>query len=118
MLGHNRPPYEILKPNIQDHEKTFEKEFFGMTEKSFSYEKHVETLSRLIDTISALFTEQDKQFLMSFFSAEPQWNMLEIENLKNLPAIKWKLKNLEELRRNNIKKFENQLKELEHYLSA
>lgn len=112
LLGHNRPPYEILKPNVQNHEKTFEKEFFGMTEKSFSYEEHLETLHRLIDTIIKIFTEQDKQFLLSFFSVEPQWNMLEIENLKNLPAIKWKLKNLEQLKMNNIHKFENQLREL------
>jgi len=33
-------------------------------------------------------------------------------NLPNLSAIKWKLKNLEQLKANNIKKFENQLKEL------
>ncbi len=118
LLGHNRPSHEILKPNIQDRKHLFEKEFFGMTEKDFSYEGHLETLSRLINTISALFTKQDKQFLISFFSAEPQWNLLNIENLKNLPAIKWKLKNLEQLKMNNIKKFENQLKELEHCLSA
>lgn len=116
LLGHNRPPHEILKPNIQDHKHLFEKEFFGMTEKDFSYEEHAETLCRLINTISTLFTEQDKQFLISFFSAEPQWNLLNIENLQNLPAIKWKLRNLEQLRMNNIQKFEAQLQGLRKVL--
>ncbi len=112
LLGHNRPPYEILKPNIQNQETTLEKEFSGMTEKSFSYEEHVETLRRLIDTVNAIFTEQNKQFLISFFLAEPQWNLLEINNLQNLPAIKWKLKNLEQLKANNARKFAKQLQEL------
>ena len=112
LLGHNRPPYEILKPNIRNQEMTLEKEFSGMTEKSFSYEEHVETLRRLIDMVNAIFTEQDKQFFMSFFSAEPQWNLLKSEELKKLPAIKWKLKNLEQLKTNNARKFTKQLQEL------
>lgn len=116
LLGHNRPAHEILNPNIQNQEKTLEKEFSGMTEEYFSYEEHVTTMYRLIDAIHKVITEQDKQFLISFFSAEPQWNLLEIENLKNLPAIKWKLKNLEQLKTNNPNKFENQLKELDRIL--
>lgn len=116
LLGHNRPAHEILNPNIQNQEKTLEKEFSGMTEEYFSYEEHVTTMYRLIDAIRKVITEQDKQFLISFFSAEPQWNLLEIKNLKNLPAIKWKLKNLEQLKTNNPNKFENQLKELDRIL--
>ena len=116
LLGHNRPPYEILKPNIQNHEEILQKEFFGMIEDDFSYKDHVETLCRLINTVNAIFTERDKQFLLGFFSAAPQWDLLKIENLQNLPAIKWKLQNLEQLKSNNEEKFKVQLHELRKVL--
>ncbi|MDR1907523.1 MAG: nucleotidyl transferase AbiEii/AbiGii toxin family protein [Holosporales bacterium] len=112
LLSHNRPPHEILMPNIQQQYVVFAKEFAGMTEEKFSYEDHVDILQRLIDEVNAAFTDRDKTFLISFFDADPKWNLVEANDLQKLPAIKWKIKNLKLLKENNSQKFAMQLENL------
>jgi predicted nucleotidyltransferase component of viral defense system len=114
LLSHNRPPHEILKPNIQNQEMVFIKEFSGMTDSSFSYEDHLDTLNRLISQINAVLSDRDKEFLVSFFSANPSWNLINIDKLNELPAIKWKMKNLELLREKDKKKYDAQIDSLQN----
>lgn len=116
LLSHNRPPHEILKPNVQSQEAIFSKEFTGMTKEKFSYKDHLSVIHQLIDEVTSVFSKTDKDFLISFFNAKPYWNLIEIEKLNELPAIKWKLKNLESLKNKNIEKFDSQLKFLENML--
>jgi predicted nucleotidyltransferase component of viral defense system len=109
LLSHNRPPHEILKPNIQNQELVFIKEFRGMTDSSFSYDDHLETINCLTGQINAVLSDRDKEFLISFFSANPSWNLIDIDKLNELPAIKWKMKNLELLREKDKKKYDVQI---------
>lgn len=117
LLSHNHPPHEILKPNIQDRELIFAKEFVGMCEENFHYEDHLEVLQILINKINEAFTERDKEFLISFFSCTPKWELINIKKTNELPAIKWKMQNLKLLKTNNKQKFIHQLSGLDRIFS-
>jgi hypothetical protein len=47
----------------------------------------------------------ERRFLLSLVAAEPEWSLLGVEHLEQLPGLQWKLQNLERLRRANHKKF-------------
>ena len=47
----------------------------------------------------------ERRFLLSLVAAEPEWSLLGVEHLEQLPGLRWKLQNLERLRRANPKKF-------------
>lgn len=118
LLSYNRPPHELLHPNILNQEALFGKEFAGMTEEPFSYIEHVHVLKQLIKAVNAGFSEREKDFLVSFFSANPNWELAGIERLQEMPAVKWKLRNLALLKENNSEKFNAQIETLREALSV
>jgi predicted nucleotidyltransferase component of viral defense system len=114
LLSHDKPLHETLNPNIKDQNEIFEKQFIGMTNKNFSYEQHIETLTCLIHLIKNAISPY-KQLLLDFVSLKSNLRNFGIENLEKLPAIKWKLKNLEKLQENNPIKFKEQYEKLIAY---
>jgi len=109
LLSHNRPLNEIISPNFQPREQEFLLEFDGMTEEKFTYDDHKETFEKLVKIIQASFTEADKDFIIGFHNLNPDWDLLGLKNAKNLPAIKWKLQNLQKLKEQNLEKFNAEL---------
>ena len=75
-----------------------------MARGDFSYEDYKVTRDKLISIIGERLTEQDKKFLLSFESGEPDWKLFPISVLKDLPAIQWKLLNINKLKKDNAKK--------------
>jgi len=114
LLSHDKPLHETLKPNIKNQNEIFEKQFIGMTNKIFTYEQHTETLKCLINLIKIVIVPY-KQLLLDFVSLKANLRDFEIENLENLPAVKWKLKNLEKLQESNPVKFKEQYDKLASY---
>jgi hypothetical protein len=93
---------EIL-PFIREQE-IFDKKFVGMeTDIDFSYENHQETFRTMMNALHQSFTENDKKFLISFFSLEPKWDLVNIPNIEKLPAVKWKIMNLEKMSKDDLK---------------
>jgi|TARA_R100000455_G_C6271837_1_gene128289 hypothetical protein len=39
-------------------------------------------------------TKNEKEFLLSFKSSNPDWGLIDISHLKELPGVKWKLQNI------------------------
>ncbi|MGN6317748.1 MAG: nucleotidyl transferase AbiEii/AbiGii toxin family protein, partial [Trinickia sp.] len=66
------------------------------------------TQKRLHQELPAALTEQHRQFLISLVRARPDWSLMPYAHMRELPAIKWKLINLEKLRKNNLVLFEKQ----------
>lgn len=58
----------------------------------------------------------ERAFLLSLARNEPNWALLGIEHLEQLPGIRWKLTNLERLAKANPKKLKAQAQELEALL--
>ena len=58
-------------------------------------------------------TSRQCDFLLSLVQLTPDWSLLPYKHLQDMPAIKWKLQNLNNLKSNNPKKFKLQREELE-----
>ena len=65
LLSHGRTPYELLQPNIQNQEDTFNKEFVGMSDEPFTYQDHLTTFDTLLKSIHNSLTTTDREFLLS-----------------------------------------------------
>ena len=117
LLSHDKPLHETLNPNIKNQIEVFEKQFQGMTNKNFSYIEHEQTLNNLINIIKEKIFPY-KQHLLDFVSLKGDLGNFKINNLEKLPAIKWKIKNLQKLQSMNIKKFEEQYNQLYKYFEA
>lgn len=76
-----------------------------MTADPFTYEEYDESREKLIELILNSLTQSDKEFLLQFKDVNPVWNAY---NFADFPSVRWKLLNLENLKKNNPKKH-NQL---------
>ena len=97
LISHQRPLSELLRPNLKELRSVYENEFYRMTQIDINLEELIETRELLIKTIHADLTKEEKEFLISFKSKKPNWDLLGLENIeivKELPSVKWKMKNL------------------------
>lgn len=116
IISHYKPIYELLSPILKDQKSAFDKQFAGMTSVEFTYNDYEETRAILVDSIQKRLSDDEKQFLVSFEMGSPDWRLFQIPVLKNLPAIKWKLQNIINLKENNIKKHERMIENLKETL--
>ena len=115
LISHNRPIVELLDPVLSDLNDIFENEFVTMTESEIALEELEETRAKLVKIIHSSLTEQDKEFLISFKKRKPDWSLFELENISELPAVKWKLVNLDSM---DDKKHQTAVKKLEEFLQS
>jgi hypothetical protein len=113
MAGHNRPVHEVLFSNPQPMEETFKNEFVGMTSEPVNLDDLLNTQKRLMTELPQALTPSHRNFLLSLVEAQPDWSLLPFTHLQNMPAIKWKLQNLNNLKSKNPTKFRLQHEELE-----
>lgn len=104
LISHYKPINEMLSPILKDQRSAFNNQFSGMTSIPFSYEDYIYTREQLVRTITEKLTNEDKKFLVSFEQGVPDWDLFPIPVLKNLPAVNWKLLNIERLRKENPNK--------------
>ena len=97
LMCHKRPPNELLRPTLLDQSSLFDLDFKGMTNINFEYTDFTKTREILIKKINTYLNDIDKKFLVSFFEGKPDWNLFRESHAQELPAIKWKLINLNKL---------------------
>ena len=114
LLGSDRPIRESFAPSLIDQRDALTNQFEGMTDTPFIYEEFEQTRGKLIVDVNALMTQDDKAFLLSFESAEPDWNKFEFGYFQDYPSVKWKLQNLLRLSSTNPDKMKSEVKKLEH----
>ena len=68
---------------------------------------------RMMRELQQVLSADERQFLLSLVAAEPEWSLLDIPHLEQLPGLRWKLQNLERLRKTNTRKFAEQSDTLE-----
>lgn len=112
-LGHNRPLHELLAPTRLEQRVNFDQQFAGMSDEPFSYDEHLATLGRLTADVTALFDDADRERLLDFVSLSGDENPWNIPHFGELPAIRWKRRNLESLKKTNPVKFASQREALE-----
>lgn len=118
LLSHSRPIHEMIRPNFQDQEKVFETQFAGMAFTPFSYADFEATRERLVREINDGWSDNDRAFLLSFKQAKPDWSLFPLENLSRMPAVRWKLLNIQKLIKQNPEKHAEQFKALEDRLAG
>ena len=94
IICHNRPMAELLRPQLKDISAIYEGEFANMAEKEVPIEELLEVRAQLIELINKGLTMDEKSFLLSFKNRKPDWSLLGLKNVSELPAIKWKQLNL------------------------
>lgn len=99
LAGHNRPPHEVLFGNDKDIAAEYERAFVGMTEVDSSLEVLLEARARLRQDLPQRLTDKHKQFLAGLVRADPDWSLLQCPHAADLPALRWKLANLETFRK-------------------
>ena len=112
LISHYKPVNELLIPILKDQKQAFEKQFAGMTLEPFTYDDYVSTRKTLVDSIQQRLTDDDKKFLLSFEKGMPEWDLFPYALIKKLPAVKWKLLNIQKLKKANPKKHEGMINDL------
>ena len=108
-----RPFHEVLCGSDQDIRRVFEVNFKGMTDVVVTVEDLELARSQLRTDILANLGEARFEFLHSLLRLEPRWDLMPFEDLEQMPALKWKLSNLERLAGVNSEKFLSQQHALE-----
>lgn len=115
VISHPRPMIEILNPSFNDIRDVFEKEFKEMTTENLSYEELCATRENLVSTLMKEVTTEEKHFLVSVKEGVPRWDLLGLEGVENLPAVKWKLLNIGKM---EPSKHKDAVRKLKEYLAA
>ena len=97
LAGHNRPMNELLAPKLKDIEQLYADQFEGMTQDEVSLDDLLEVQRNLADIIVHGLDDSEKEFLVSIKRGEPEWDLLEIDHLNQLPSIRWKLINIRKM---------------------
>lgn len=118
LLGSDRPLCESFAPNIIDQRQAMEKQFEGMSDVPFSYVEFEETRRTLISQVKEMFDERDRQFLVDFELANPDWALSPYAEFEQYPSIKWKQRNLLKLKHDNPAKLEAEAERLRSVLEV
>jgi hypothetical protein len=118
LVGHNRPIHEVLFPNPKDLAAAYEADFVGMTREDVPLEILVHTQADLHRALPNALTPEQREFLRSVVRLEPAWELMPFTHLRDLPAVRWKLENLNRLRTRSRRKFEAQFAELDARLDG
>ena len=113
LASHNRPVHEVLFPSLRDIRQEFEHNFAGMTAEPVELDALLAARERMMRELQQGLSADERQFLLSLVAAEPEWSLLDIPHLEQLPGLRWKLQNLERLRKTNTRKFAEQSDTLE-----
>jgi hypothetical protein len=99
LAGHHRTMHEVLFPNPKPIADVFASEFEGMTTAPVALQDLEVTRAWLFDALPKALTGDHRDFLLSLLRAEPAWHLMPFAHLKDMPAIRWKLVNLEKFAR-------------------
>lgn len=97
VLSHDRPIAEVLAPTRKPLADEFLRGFGGMTNDPVTLADLEEAREALIATILGDMPDEHRHFLLSFKRGAPDWTLLGISNAEDLPAVKWKQHNLDQL---------------------
>lgn len=97
LASHDRPMNELLDPNRNDFRRLFDQEFAGMTTDDVEYDELVAVREQVIQSINNSMTENEKKFLLSIKQGQPDWELMPVRGIAQLPAIQWKLINIRKM---------------------
>jgi predicted nucleotidyltransferase component of viral defense system len=115
LLGSDKPFIESLAPHAINQQEALENQFRGMTDIPFAYENYETAREKLIAFISAMLSEEDKAFLVSFEEGDPQWDESAYSDFRDFPSVQWKLLNLNKLKTQKLAKHRLEVERLKRF---
>jgi len=94
LVCHDRPMVELLNPGFSNIRPVFETEFRDMAMEEVTCEDLEETRKVLVARIASDLTLPERQFLLSVKEGNPRWDLIGLEGVQDLPAVQWKLVNI------------------------
>jgi predicted nucleotidyltransferase component of viral defense system len=113
LAGHNRPIHEVLFGNDKDISAEYERAFVGMAEIPCDLETLLDARTQLRSELPVRLSAAHKKFLVGLAHAQPDWSLLQCEHAVELPALRWKLSNLETFRDRRSEDFSMQARALQ-----
>lgn len=94
LVNHNRTIHEVLFPAPMDIRLAYEGSFVGMTTAPVFLEALLDARERLFAELPAALDANEREFLLTLVRARPDWSILDIPHLEELPAIRssWRLR--------------------------
>ena len=115
LVSHDGSIARVINPAAKSLRELFERQFAQMTAAPVTLEALEQTRTNLIEALHAKLDDDAKAFLLSFKGGEPQWDLLGVKHAPQLPAVRWKLTNLERMRPDQRQK---EIENLERVLEA
>lgn len=97
LASHGRTMAEVLEPTRKPLSDIFEAQFAGMSRIPVTVAELESAREELIALLRGALTAREKAFLLSMKQGEPDWNLLPVPHLAELPALQWKLRNIRAL---------------------
>lgn len=95
LLGHPRPLNEVINPRLKPLDDVYRQEFVGMARVDLPLQELVSVRDELLSRLGQLMTDEDVRFLLSFKQGAPDWALLPLTGVDRLPAVRWKLANIQ-----------------------
>ncbi|MBD5264072.1 MAG: nucleotidyl transferase AbiEii/AbiGii toxin family protein [Bacteroides sp.] len=115
LLGSDKPIVESLSPNPINQAEALENQFMGMTDEPFTYEDYEVSRNNLIKVVNRGLDKTDMEFLISFEKGTPDWDKCFAGNLSIYPSVRWKLQNIQALKKRNPQKYKQGIDKLQKY---
>lgn len=96
-----RPMHEILAPAGFIREDLYDEEFVGMTREPIPLEELAAAGRRLHADIRSRLRGDIVAFLLSLHDAEPDFGLIGLPEAAELPAVRWKILNLQKLKQDD-----------------
>jgi len=115
LISHQRPMSELLSPHRKDIHEIYESEFMQMAQVNVPLEQLEKTRETLVQLINSQMTENEKKFLLTFKKKKPDWSLMEMANIdevSNLPSVRWKMINIEQMPESKHKEAYKKLEEI------
>jgi predicted nucleotidyltransferase component of viral defense system len=97
LLSHGRPMAEVLNSPQKDIAQEFARGFVGMTADPVDLNELMKARDELVAQIVGNMPDDHRAFLLSFEKDEPDWALLGVDLVPDLPAVRWRQQNLEKL---------------------
>lgn len=112
LAGHNRPIHEVLFSGPKNVEQEYRETFVGMTKEDVPLTALLEARDRLYQELHTGLTEAERNFLVSLALNQPKWELLEMDHVQHLPALRWKVHNLAQLQKVDPERLQKHAEEL------
>lgn len=110
LSSHDETMSQLLDPPQKDILKEFTEEFAEMPTEPVTLKELLTVREKMIATLKAGLTQDERKFLVSPKEGNPNWDLLGVVGVDKLPAIQWKLANIKKMDPNHHRKSVDRLK--------